>query len=557
MIESFTLKVGSAPGQPCASVNCTPLTVFVGPNNSGKSRLLTEMKNFCTNPSGDFPKFILNDIKFKGCSPAEVESLIKSVTVKPNPGEFLQEGHVMVGSTSTGVFPAHLDSLRAALATPNARRFEYINYYLSHRCLLLDGQGRMTLTSQQPSGDLQQRPHGTLQRLFRDDPKRAEVRRMIHDAFKFYYVIDPTAMSVLRVRFSDRPPVNNKEERGIDQEAVDFHAAAKPIESCSDGVKAFTGVLTEVMAGDPSVIFIDEPEAFLHPSLSYKLGVELSKAAAGSEKNVFVSTHSSAFIMGCIQSGVPVNVVRLTYQAQVATARVLSSEEVLELMRNPLLRSAGVLDGLFYENVVVTESDTDRAFYQEVNYRLVSSGDERGIPNCLFLNAQNKQTVPVILSPLRKLGVAAAGVVDIDTLKDGGKVWTSMLERINYPSMLFDTSSQQRSAIKAALQSTGKDMKRDGGIFLLQGQDRDAAKMFLDGLASYGYFVVAGGEIECWLEQLGIKGHGTEWLIKMFEAMGDDPVRQGYVVPTGGDVWDFVGNIKAWLFDAERKGLIA
>jgi hypothetical protein len=36
-------------------------------------------------------------------------------------------------------------------------------------------------------------------------------------------------------------------------------------------------------------------------------------------------------------------------------------------MRNPLLRSTGVLSGLFYEFVIVTEADADRAFYQEIN----------------------------------------------------------------------------------------------------------------------------------------------------------------------------------------------
>src|SRR5260370_23066181 len=83
-------------------------------------------------------------------------------------------------------------------------------------------------------------------------------------------------------------------------------------------------------------------------------------------------------------------------------------------MRNPLLRSTGVLGGLFYESVIVTESDADRAFYQEINERLLRFQPERGLNNALFLNAQNKQTVPTILAPLRQLGIPAAGIVDVD-----------------------------------------------------------------------------------------------------------------------------------------------
>jgi hypothetical protein len=55
---------------------------------------------------------------------------------------------------------------------------------------------------------------------------------------------------------------------------------------------------------------------------------------------------------------------------------------------------------LFYEFVIVTESDTDRAFYNEVNERLVSFRNEWSVPNCLFLNAQNKQTVSSIITEL-------------------------------------------------------------------------------------------------------------------------------------------------------------
>ena len=132
--------------------------------------------------------------------------------------------------------------------------------------------------------------------------------------------------------------------------------------------------------------------------------------------------------MGCIQSGAPINIVRLTYRDNVATARLLASQELLTLMRNPLLRSTRVLDGLFYEFVVVTEADADRAFYQEVNERLLKLKPEWGIPNCLFLNAQNKQTVPTVLKPLRNLGIPAVGIVDVDVLKDGGTAWTTFLE---------------------------------------------------------------------------------------------------------------------------------
>jgi hypothetical protein len=299
------------------------------------------------------------------------------------------------------------------------------------------------------------------------------------------------------------------------------------------------------------VLLIDEPEAFLHPSLAFKLGYEVSRAALASDKRVFVSTHSPTFVMGCVQSGTPVNIIRLTYRSDVATARVLPSAEILELMRNPLLRSTGVLSGLFYEFVVVTESDADRAFYQEVNERLLRLKPEWGIPNCLFINAQNKQTVQTIMRPLRKLGIPAAGIVDIDVVKEGGAVWASLLGSAHVPPISHQSLAALRAGVKEAMQKTGRDMKRDGGVAILAGPDEEAARNLLGQLSEYGIFVVAGGELESWLKPIGANGHGPPWLISIFEKMGEDPDHADFVKPSSDDIWKFLSQVKAWLGRSE------
>jgi hypothetical protein len=422
---------------------------------------------------------------------------------------------------------------------------------------MLDGRGRIDLVNQQGAGDLQQSPHSSLQVLFRNDTKRGEVRRIVYEAFGTYFVVDPTQLGTFKIRLSKRAPFSAMEERGLHEEAVIFHAAAQPIDLASDGVKAFAGIVTELIAGDPRVLLIDEPEAFLHPSLASKLGLEVSRAALSADKRVFVSTHSPNFVMGCIQSGAPINLIRLTYRDGAATARVLPNEEILELMRNPLLRSTGVLSGLFYEFVVVTESDADRAFYQEVNERLLRYKPEWGIPNCLFINAQNKQTVHTIVRPLRKLGIPAAGIVDIDVLKEGGAPWANAVEGANVPVLSRPALSTLRASMLRAMEATGKNMKRDGGVGILADADRNSANDLLEQLAQYGLFVVARGELESWLQELSAGGHGPAWLIEIFERMGSDPSGNDYLRPGENDVWLFIGMIRRWLTDPNRKGIPA
>lgn len=554
MISSFQLRFGRAPGVPASPIDTTPVTVFVGPNNSGKSKVLAEIEQYCRNGQKDASAVILDDLTFAGLPEDKALQAIDHLKQPPNPGESVHVDHIFVGS-KYGRQQVHFSSLTQFVQNPSANLHAFCQWFFRHSTLILDGRSRINLVNQQGAGDLQQAPQSSFQVLFRDDAKRHEVRRIVFEAFGSHFVIDPTSLGHLRIRLSLRPPKDDIEERGIHAEAVEFHSNAQLIDLASDGVKAFTGIITEVMAGDPRALLIDEPEAFLHPSLASKLGYEVSRAALSSDKRVFVSTHSPTFVMGCIQSGAPVNIIRLTYRAGVATARVLPSGEILELMRNPLLRSTGVLSGLFYEFVVVTESDADRAFYQEVNERLLRFKPEWGIPNCLFINAQNKQTVQTIIKPLRQLGIPAVGVVDIDVLKEGGANWTNLLTSANFPVISHGSLATIRSAVKQAMDSTGKDMKRDGGVNILPQPEREAALNLLKQLEEYGVFVVPGGELESWLPSLGATGHGPSWLINVFEKMGEDPDSDGYLKPSEEDVWAFISSMKAWLVDSTRKGI--
>lgn len=556
MISSFKLKFGRIPGATAELISATPVTVFVGPNNSGKSKVLAEIERFCRRGEKDAGAVVLDEASFVGLDAESALNAIERLRQPPNPGESTSVDHIYVGSRY-GRQQVPQTGLSQYIQQPAAHITAFCQWFLTHNTLFLDGHSRINLVNEQSAGDLQRPPQTSFQLLFRDDAKRQEVRRIVLEAFGRHFVIDPTNLGQFRIRLSDAAPSTDYEERGIHAEAVQFHSNAQLIDQASDGVKAFTGIVTEVLAGDPRVILIDEPEAFLHPSLASKLGFEVSRAALAANKRVFASTHSPQFVMGCIQSGAPVNIIRLTYRGGVATARVLPSAEILELMRHPLLRSTGVLSGLFYEFVVVTESDADRAFYQEVNERLLQFKPEWGIPNCLFINAQNKQTIQTLIRPLRQLGIPAVGIVDVDILKDGGANWTNLLTSANVPTLAHSSLASMRAAVKSAMDATGKDMKRDGGIEVLPATEREAASNLLRQLGDYGIFVVPGGELESWLQNLGSTGHGPSWLISTFESMGEDPAQAAYVRPASDDVWLFISKVKSWLINGNRQGIPA
>ncbi|MBS0252416.1 MAG: ATP-binding protein [Proteobacteria bacterium] len=559
MLTAIKLKLASSRGKAPLSFSLQPsVTIFVGPNNSEKSLLLREINALCKDGSNGPHTRILDTLQFEGVDEQTAQIDLKKIQRAISPGEALQPGQSSIWLNG-GHSVVDNQTYLIGRKQPNQHLSLYAYYYLSGLTLWLDGATRIGLLNQVPPGDLKA-PVAPLAKIFMNDPMRTKWRTEVHNAFELYPAIDATVGNILSVRFGSTPP---SKERSFEEENIDWMKAARPLEEVSDGVKAFSGILLQVFAGDPKVILIDEPEAFLHPSLARTLGKSLATAAHSEDKFVFVSTHSSEFVMGAIQSGAVVNIVRLTHDAGVGTARLLPNDDLVQMMNDPMLRSVGVLSGLFFNNVVVTEGDTDRAFYQEVNERLLAAGDPRAIPHALFLNADNKDTIPAIVGPLRKLGIPAVGVFDLDVVREGKTKWTRLLEGSGLPSGQHEASHKLRqnvleNLVKAAPKEAAKPeiyFKRNGGIELLKGDQREAANNFCDDLEKYGSFIVRKGEVESWLKHLSLPSKDGGWRAAIFGAMGSDPKKEPYVYPAKGDVWDFVGSIKKWLTDPTRKGI--
>lgn len=528
------------------------VTIFVGPNNSGKSLVLREVERAHT--VGPFPSGlkILKDYEVVWPSIAELPALLSKYEKRDDPN--IPMGHIKLGrlgpsrSAEGQVFDKKI--FNHVLSDRSDKNW-WLTKFSRWGLIRLDGRSRFNLTNDMESGDLLSDPENTLSHLFQDDNARSQVRELIHDAFGLFFVVDPTNLGTLRIRLSqDAPP---SDEQSLNAEAREFYRKAVYIKDASDGVQAFAGIATAVLSGDYHTILIDEPEAFLHPPLARKLGKSLAKLVTGRGGALLASTHSSDFLMGCVQGSKDVRVVRLEYANGKSKGKIVDPGQLDAFFKNPLMRSANAISALFYDGVVVTESDNDRAFYAEVYHRLTEEGG--AYPSILFINAQNKQTIKDIIGPLRQFGVPAAAITDIDVVKDGGRTWTDWLTATQVPPALHSGYATLRGDLKSRLEATGKDMKRDGGVGILTASDQKAAKELFDFMDSYGLFVVRGGELENWLSTLAIPGKKTDWTVAMLERMGADPSDASYVRPDHGDVWDFMRGVVSWIANPSRCGV--
>lgn len=464
------------------------VTIFIGPNNSGKSLILREIVSTLQTTGGG-ERSLVSSIELVATTPEFSRALIdRFFRDEGLPDDFDDDTIFQVSRPGIGM-QATKKTIRQfaenAFASMEGQRL-----FLGKEVLNLDGAGRLGLISSRGIGAGSfKKPDNTFSRIFSDDALREKLRKVLFSAFGRYLYIDPSsAPGTLRLRFSKVPPASLEQEKSLSPKAVEYHESGELIENASDGVKALTGMLLELYAGDPRILVIDEPEAFLHPSLARLLGQEVAKPSERehSQKNVFVSTHSASFLMGCVQAANAVNIVRLTYIDGISGVRLLDAPRVKSLFRNPLLRSVNAIEALFYDFVVVVEADSDRAFYDEINHRLNSSDDARGIKNCLFIRAQNKQTVADIIGPLRSLGIPAAGIVDIDVYKEGGSVWGKLISSIGIPQLSRSGTEVVRSKLKEKFDQKSNP-KREGGIAVLSETDQEAAKNLFGQLAEYGY----------------------------------------------------------------------
>lgn len=546
LIEEVRFCFGAGQGAAPLVLDKPAVTIFVGPNNSGKSMVLREIADFCI--TGDVHRNILDGLKFRKHLPQEIDAIIESWRDHRRvPGEKDYPDHVYLKHGNWRV-QIHVPEFQQILQNPDGNINSFAQNYAARHVLIVDGPSRIGLAAEQSRGDLKD-PQDTFARLLTDDSRRQSVRNVLFDAFGLYLGMDISEGASIHLRYGDTCPPN---ERTVEDATLEWMRNARPIDQWSDGMKAFTGMLLVLHAGDPKIMIIDEPEAFLHPTLAYKLGREIAQTASQGDKQVFVSTHSSQFLMGAIQSGAKINVVRLTYQQGSATARMLSNDDIRVMMQEPLLRSANALSGVFYEGVVVTEADADRAFYQELNERLLAEDSGRGAPNTLFLNANGKDSVNKIVGPLRALGIPVAAILDIDALNPDTN-FPVLLEATNYPKP-HDSIKLERAGVWSDLISDHKNPKSDGGIELLKDAAKEKAENLFDRLDQYGLFVLRHGEVEHWLPGLSVP-RSKRWLRNIFEALGSDPKAANYVHPDNSDVWAFLDKVSAWLKNKARRGI--
>ena len=165
MIKSIKLKFGKAPKLNPELINLTPVTIFVGPNNSGKSKILTEINHRCTHGTIHHDGVILDEIEFEGLSEDDANLKIEELTLEPHQNENVPPNNIVVRKKASRIHVSR-ENLFQALQSLDQHIGHFIEWFLLNSTLILDGLRRLNLVSQMPMGDLQSAPTNSLRVLF-------------------------------------------------------------------------------------------------------------------------------------------------------------------------------------------------------------------------------------------------------------------------------------------------------------------------------------------------------------------------------------------------------
>lgn len=562
-IDKLTFSAGPRPEGEELEISLPGVTLLVGPNHSGKSQTLEEIENWARDHN--FPGPVLDEVDISYPDNLDtvldvLEPLMPHEKHETDSANMIHLSYFQVDSSDSRTKQIDRDALDQAIEDRDESRIR--DLVARPLTIRFRATTRFNLVEDQDCRANPDSPCNHLESLLFSDDSLARVRGLIDDTLDHHILLDPvTNPGRVRVRLADEPPPTDLNPRSQTAKTQDYLREQSHIAGMSDGVQALTGLICGVESLPHSIVLIDDPEAFLHPPLVRDLGEHLASIANRRDGSLVVATHSPAFVQGCIEAGVDVEIVRLTYNqtSGAATARSIEDERISNLMKDPLIRSTGTLEGLFHEGVVVCEGDTDRAFYDEINRRLRNE-DGRGAPDTLFLNAHGKSELHRIVSALRDLGVPAAAVYDLDVLDASNQKWREIFDASSIPSDHRDSLLERIGRTETALEDieTGQNSPPaidEGGIDLLSNDDRDTAQGLLDTLGQYGVFLVPGGEVETWLENLQVEGKSTAWLREMLTSIGRHPDEGAYVAPGQDDVWAFIDQIGDWIRDQTRDGM--
>lgn len=403
------------------------INVIIGPNNSGKSKFIKELRDYLSGDSHNIN--IINEVECR--FPDKLDDLedaykiskkiqrdmngnwvLRVFTNKPYGN--LERNMSLEDYYSRGLhsfdssYEGYLNNIIENIKGNTPMFFQYLGGVFFQ---YLGTEERLTICKLQKNYGLDSNNANFLSACkFKKDILN-ELEKNVKKLFKKDIYLDTYTFGD-RLGFrvgEDFSYVRGKGE--IDEDMVNRLQMESLLDIQGDGIKSYVSTFLALKFPETNILLLDEPEAFLHPPLARQMG-EVIAETQDENKQIWIATHSVEVLKGILSKCRDVNVIRITQPESCKNKIVLLKENLLKrILETPLLRVSRVMEGLFCEKVVITEAESDELIYQEVIEKL---SPQSGL---YFAHGQNKQTLVDIAKLYKEIGIDYEIITDFDVIR--------------------------------------------------------------------------------------------------------------------------------------------
>jgi len=511
------------------------IIVIVGPNNSGKSASLKEVSNFLK--TQNTKSKVIKSIEFsKSGSDSDLIVFLEKISKKEhtsNPSPYYNGMGYRIYEPHAKQWWNNISSGIGNLSNVFSK-----NLTTEERLKAANPASNIKLTTETPK-----HPINVLQK---SEKTEKQFNHYFKQAFDLDLIVHRNAGTEVPLYVGTAPKIASGQDRLSESYQMELEKLDLLHEQ-GDGMRSFVGVLLNAFIGSQNLLFIDEPEAFLHPPQAKLLGKMLATDLP-SNTQLLLATHSLDFLKGLLEgSSKNLKIIRIQRDGKINNVNTLNNSEIDSIWSDSLLRHSNILDGLFHSDVIICESDSDSRFYSAV---LSAANKIKGISNSdtLFIQCGGKHRIPTVIKALKKLNVPVSSICDFDVLndtnplkkiyeesngewKDIEKDWKIVKDAIESkrPELevkklkekideIFDTINE-KTMPKGKISEIGKSLKKAsawahakqvGKSFIPSGQATQAYERLIQNLKSKNVYIVEFGELESFVKSIG--NHGPKWV---------------------------------------------
>ena len=402
-IPSVTLERVTFSDGTTVVLDSIDVVVLVGPNNAGKSLALREIDGYIC---GNHETKVFSSISLSKVGTSESFDTFVREHVKIRPRRGTQE--------------LSAPGLSVSMSLSQLKNYwpENIDLFGPLFCSMISTETRIKDSDPVKAIAVLNDPMShPIHMLYLDEKIESKMSEYFRRAFGQDLIVYRAGGSEIPLLVGERLIPQKGEDRISSSYCNRLRGSTVALHEQGDGMRSFASVIIHLLAPTtPSILLLDEPEAFLHPPQARLLG-EIIANERSSRAQIFVATHSPDVLQGLINvASDNLRVLRLQREGNVNHIKELDKELVREISVDPLMNYSSVLSGVFHERVIVCESDADCMLYSSILDLSKIHGDQK--PDVLFVHAGGKDRMATLAKTLVELGVPVDVIADIDVIHD-------------------------------------------------------------------------------------------------------------------------------------------